>query len=89
MLFRIDYSEEDNDAHLKLHWNYTDSSAIDQIIPSSYLYHKQMIGSAPVTADVTCPEYYTHDHPDHPGECYEICGDGVKIGRVSLNFLYL
>mmetsp|Transcript_34677 Transcript_34677/g.34304 ORF Transcript_34677/g.34304 Transcript_34677/m.34304 type:complete len:234 (+) Transcript_34677:325-1026(+) len=78
--FQINYIEIADEAHINLKWNSSTISTA-QLIPNSVLYYKEYIGSPPYHTEIKCDKYYSSGNPDHPFECYEICGDGVRIGR--------
>ena len=67
-----------SNAYIKLYWNQTGSM---QIIPNTYIFHKEYVSNSPFNITVACPSLYDGDNSQHPGEWYEICGDGHRIGR--------
>lgn len=66
---------------MKLYWN--SSSIGNQTIPSSYFYKKEYISGNSFDVYLQCPTYYEGDNEEHSNVCYEICGDGTRIGDVS------
>ena len=67
-----------SNAYLYLYWNISGSQGG---ISNSYIFHKEYVANSPFNVIVECPTYYNGDNPDHPGEWYENCGDGHRIGR--------
>ena len=75
----IKYGELGGSAAITLYWAY--SGVSQTIIPSTSYYYPQYVSSSPYTITLTCPTGYSGTIAAYPNQCYEICGDGKRIGN--------
>ena len=61
---KIEFGENLVGAVLKLSWAYSGQSEI--IVPSSYYYNPEYVGSSPYTVTVTCPDGYSASTAGNP-----------------------
>jgi hypothetical protein len=83
-IYRIEYSENNNEANIKLYWS--SPSIMNETIPSEFYYKSEYISGGSVDTLITCPIYFDGDNKEHPKTCYPECGDGFRFGQVKYNF---
>jgi len=62
--FKLEFGENAVVATLILHWEYSGQS--QTIVPSSYYYNPEYVGSSPYTVTVTCPDGYSASTAGNP-----------------------
>ena len=60
----IKFGENEVGAVVKLSWEYSGQS--QTIVPSSYYYNPEYVGSSPYTVTVTCPDGYSASTAGNP-----------------------
>ena len=61
---KIEFGENEVGAVVKLSWEYSGQS--QTIVPSSYYYNPEYVGSSPYTVTVTCPDGYSASTAGNP-----------------------
>ena len=61
---KIEFGEWGGLAILRLYWTYSGQS--QTIVPSSYYYNPEYVGSSPYTVTVTCPDGYRANTAGNP-----------------------
>ncbi|CAI2383457.1 unnamed protein product [Moneuplotes crassus] len=78
--FKINYKKKTGSADVQLLWKSTTLGATYVLVPTEYIYKQEMVRNTTYNCEIKCPPYHSETHPDHTGECYEICGDGSRVG---------